>query len=98
MNSVTAPALDALNDLVQSARSNADEAAALDRPHNAATLTSMATTLDGARTRLIEDGPDYLPAAWAFVDAARSLIARQAVILDRARAERAYLAEIGLYR
>lgn len=98
MNSATLPALDALTDLVHTARTNADTAVALDRPHNAAALSRMATTLDGARTRLIEDGPDYLPAAWAFVDAARSLIARQAVILDRARAERAYLAEIGIYR
>lgn len=72
----TKPATDALTELVQVAR---------ERGHD-----RIAQTLDGARTRLVEDGTDYLDAAWAFVDAGRKQLAELAggaTYLDRIRSK-----------
>lgn len=71
----TKPATDALTDLVTTARDRADRARAHGLDGTAKTLTDIAKTLDGARTRLVEDGIEYLEAAWAFVDAGRGALA-----------------------
>jgi hypothetical protein len=71
----TAPATRALTDLVDTARARAARARADGLDGTAKTLDQIARTLDGARTRLIEDGIEYLDAAWAFVDAGRGALA-----------------------
>lgn len=76
MSTMTPPAeqhaaLDALSDLVDTAR---DRRAS--EPQHATECHAIARTLDRARTRLVEDGPGYLDAAWAFVDAGRKALAQ----------------------
>lgn len=71
----TKPATNALTDLVKTARTRADQARSAGLDGTAKTLDNIALTLDGARTRLIEDGIEYLDAAWAFVDAGRGALA-----------------------
>lgn len=71
----TKPATDALTDLVDTARTRAHNDRTLGHHARADALLKIAGTLDGARTRLVEDGIDYLDAAWAFVDAGRKQIA-----------------------
>jgi hypothetical protein len=77
-------ALDALTDLVHTARSMRDQA---EHDHNLGTMhtmNSIAVQLDRVRTRLLdEDADDYLPEAWAFVDAGRLTIARRRARLAR---------------
>lgn len=84
-------AANALTALYVTARDRATFADADTMPHVAQGLRKIATTLDRARTRLIEDGPNYLDAAWAFVDAGRTLLAnyeiQSAVIRKHRRAE-----------
>lgn len=76
-------ALDALNDLIATARTMRDQAG---RDHNLGTMhtcDSIAVQLDRVRTRLIEDHDEYLAEAWAFVDAGRLTIARHRARLQR---------------
>lgn len=75
----TKPATDALTDLVGTARARAERARTAGLEGTAKTLDEIAKTLDGARTRLVEDGPEYLQAAWAFIDAGRAALAGLAV-------------------
>lgn len=72
---ITKPATDALTDLVNTCRGRAYLARRAGKAMTAKAFDDIAKTLDGARTRLVEDGPDYLDAAWAFVDGARKVIA-----------------------
>lgn len=86
----TTTAANALTDLTDTARLRALVATDHDMPHLADGLTKIADTLDRARTRLIADGPNYLDAAWAFIDAGRTILANyriQADTIMRARAE-----------
>lgn len=76
--SITKPATDALTDLVITARSRARACRVRSETTRAAELDNIAKTLDGARTRLVQDGPEYLDAAWAFVNAGRTALARLA--------------------
>ncbi|MFK4761189.1 hypothetical protein ACI3KS_09685 [Microbacterium sp. ZW T5_45] len=71
----TKPAVDALTDLVDTARTRAVRANAEGDRLKMNDLLGIADTLDRARTRLVEDGTEYLDAAWAFVDAGRKMIA-----------------------
>ena len=71
----TKPATDALTELVDSCRMRAIGARTLGNHDRSTALLAIANTLDAARTRLVEDGPEYLDAAWAFVDAGRKQIA-----------------------
>lgn len=80
MTATTIAATRALSDLVDSARAQAERAARLDHP--AARLRHIVRTLDSARTRLVQEGIDYLDTAWAFVDAGRVQLARAKVALD----------------
>lgn len=65
----------ALEDLVETALVRAGDAAKAGLRSTGRKLTDVALTLDSARIRLHEDGEYYLDAAWAFVDAGRSIIA-----------------------
>lgn len=73
----TKPATDALTDLVNTARVRAarERNTIGGSARRAADLDEIALTLDRARTRLVEDGIEYLDAAWAFVDAGCKQIA-----------------------
>lgn len=67
--------LRALTDLVDTARHRARVARWKRAPARERHFEGIAHTLDRARTRLVEDGSDYIEAAWAFVDAARKMLA-----------------------
>lgn len=71
----TKPATNALSDLVDTARTRAERARRVGAEALALDLDGIAATLDRARTRLVEDGTEYLDAAWAFVDAGRRALA-----------------------
>ncbi|KAA9105015.1 hypothetical protein [Microbacterium rhizomatis] len=86
--SITRPCIIALSDLVHSGRDIARAADSIGYTRLATAAAECAATLDGARTRLVEDGPDYLDAAWAFLDAGRRMTADHARLLDRALMER----------
>lgn len=77
----TIVATNALTDLVLTARAMHETAEKHKLTRVARSLNSIATICDGARTRLVEDGEDYLDAAWAFVDVGRKLIAGHRVTL-----------------
>jgi hypothetical protein len=77
--------LDALVDLVDSARGHRDAHEAAHKIGTAQTFDNLAKHLDAVRTTLIEEGDDYLDVAWAFVDAGRLTIARHLVRLARGR-------------
>lgn len=87
--SPTKVATDALSDLVHTARSRGLEAKRAGMIHTAYALMRLAADLDGARTRLVEDGPDYLDAAWAFIDAGRRMVADNIAKLERELSSRA---------
>ncbi|WP_270353438.1 hypothetical protein [Microbacterium testaceum] len=92
MTTLMAPtkvATDALTDLVHTARSRGWEAKRAGLTHTAYALMRLAADLDAVRTRLVEDGPDYLDAAWAFIDAGRRMITENIAKLDREVADRA---------
>ncbi|WP_298041458.1 hypothetical protein [uncultured Microbacterium sp.] len=74
----TKVATDALSDLVHTARERARTDRNRQRTKRAQAHEHIARTLDGARTRLVQDGPEYLDAAWAFVDGGRKLLANLA--------------------
>jgi hypothetical protein len=65
----------ALTDLIATARIRADKAAERAMPDTAYVLSDIASTLTNARTQLAADGAEYLDAAWAFVDGARTVLA-----------------------
>lgn len=71
----TKPATDALTDLVETTDARAARCRAAGDFGLAHEFEAIRQTLDGARTRLVEDGPEYLEAAWAFVDAGRRALA-----------------------
>lgn len=79
--SLTAPALNALSEFVDDARTTADRAAGMGLAQTCRRIESLALDLDAARTRLVEDGPDYLDAAWAFLDAGRRILAQYRIQL-----------------
>lgn len=85
----TKVATDALTDLVHTARARGWEAKRAGLVHTAYALMRLAADLDGARTRLVEDGPDYLDAAWAFIDAGRRMVAENIAKLNRELDDRA---------
>lgn len=83
---ITKTATNALTDLVDTSRTRAEQCRANGMEAQATTLDHIAKTLDGARTRLVEDGSEYLDAAWAFIDAGRKMLAAMAharPMLDR---------------
>jgi hypothetical protein len=77
-----AAALEALGDLVATARTHADVERLNRRTGWAQNWDTLASSLDAVRTRLVQEGDDYLEVAWAFVDSGRLTIARH---ISRAR-------------
>ena len=75
-------AVEALSDLVATARYHAELAHAAERPGWAQNWDTLAVHLDAVRTTLIQEGDGYLDIAWAFVDSGRLTIARH---ISRAR-------------
>ena len=82
-NGPQAAAFDALSDLVNTARLYRDAAEVAGLPGRTQTWDALALTLDSARTRLVEEGEDYLPEAWGMVDAGRLTVARQLIRAER---------------
>lgn len=72
-----------LTALVDSARDLRGEAKMLGLRATARSLHDAARTLDGARTRLVEDGPEYLDAARAFINAAENMLTDRAIYIGR---------------
>lgn len=72
-----------LSALVDSARELRKEARALGMRQTAKQLGSIISTLDAARTRLVEDGPEYFDAARAFINTGADLIASHAAWVGR---------------
>ena len=81
--------LRALGDLVQTARGDEARTRFFGLDQFADAFADVADTLDRCRTRLVEEGGDYLDTAWAFLDAGRLTIARMRIKADRQRHARA---------
>lgn len=73
-----------LTGLIESARTLHTTAKTLGMDTTARRLRSIVHTLDGARTRLVEDGTEYLPAADAFLTAGEEMLAAHATHIGRA--------------
>ena len=74
---------EALTDLVDTTRIMAIECDARGWIGSAHTLDTIAMQFDSTRTRLIQEGDDYLAVAWAYVDAGRLTIAQHRTKLAR---------------
>ena len=61
-------AVRALSDLVDTARATRDRALEKRRREIANRCQVIASQLDATRTRLVEDGEEYIGTAWAYVD------------------------------
>ncbi|UGS26604.1 hypothetical protein K8F61_18640 [Microbacterium resistens] len=78
----TLAAIGALSTLVDDCRTAARRAR---RARQHALLTEirrLGNSFDAARTRIVQDGADYLPTAWAFVDAGRRTLSTYLRELD----------------
>lgn len=73
----------ALSDLVLTSRELQARAYKTGLVVMAMRLNSMALQFDAARTRLVQDGPEYLSTAHAFVDAGRVAIANYRLLIER---------------
>ena len=89
MTIATLAALRALNDLIETGRM-LEPVARRVCPPAAHELDGTLERLDAVRTRLVQDGADYLDEAWAFVDGGRRMIAAYGIqvaeVIGRARA------------
>ena len=74
-----------LTTLLESARKLQAQAVRLRMVATSRALASIATTLDGARCQLIEDGPAYLDAAEAFVRVSAEHLAVHAAVIGRSQ-------------
>lgn len=79
--SPTIAAARALTSLVGDARALIPIAQKKRRRQIAHRLTIIAAQLDACRTRLVQDGPDYIETAWAWVDSGRLAIANYRLVL-----------------
>lgn len=77
------PIINRLTALVEACRDLRDEAKGLGMRDTARSLHADARTLDGARTRLVEDGVEYLDEARAFISAAETTLTDRAVYIGR---------------
>jgi hypothetical protein len=76
--------LNALTDLIVTARRQEQRASIRERMR----LRSMIAQLDAARTRLVQDGDEYLEVAWSFLDAGREAVVALTLRLDNEWKER----------
>ncbi len=79
--SPTIAAVRALTDLVDTARATRDRALVKHRREIANRCQVIASQLDATRTRLVQDGDDYIATAWAYVDAGRVALRNYALVL-----------------
>lgn len=80
----TQTALSVLNELVDTARETRKSAPPTTPPKLLYAVATLEDTLDAARTTLVQEGDDYLEAAWAFIDAGRGLLATARTNIARA--------------
>ena len=77
--------VDALTDITKAAQAGADAA----RDKSAEVLMRAALTIrdtaDAARTRLVEEGDEYVPVAWAIVDTCRISLAETRLRISHRR-------------
>lgn len=79
--SPTIAALNVLNDLVNVCRDLLKVALRRGRRDIAARLSIIASQLDATRTRLVQDGREYIDTAWSFIDAGRVAIRNYRMVL-----------------
>jgi hypothetical protein len=79
--SATIAAARALSDLVDTARATRDRALEKHRREIANRCQVIASQLDATRTRLVQDGDEYIATAWAYVDAGRAALRNYAMVL-----------------
>ena len=72
-----------LSQLVDGHRDERDRARLWLRPRIADKLDAAAMQLDAVRTRLVEDGEEFMDEAVAFIDAGRYNLSQVALYLDR---------------
>lgn len=80
--SPTVAALRALSDLVATARTLRDKAVTKRRREIANRCQVIASQLDATRTRLVQDGDQYIDTAWSYVDAGRVALRNYALVLS----------------
>lgn len=80
--SPTVAAARALSDLIDTARTLLPIARQRRRRNIEHRLNVIIGQLDATRTRLVQDGEEYITTAWAFVDAGRSAIATYKLVLS----------------
>ncbi|MBN9207271.1 MAG: hypothetical protein J0H96_01245 [Microbacterium ginsengisoli] len=78
-----------LGSLIEAALWEANRASDLHRPNAERTLRGAMVTLDRVRTRLVEEGADYIDEAEAFMRGGRTTVAEWRAYLDGAQASRA---------
>jgi hypothetical protein len=76
-------ALRALQDLVDTARTQAEAERVRGYPGTAQRFDILAGGLDAARTSLVQEGESFLPVAWAYVDSGRLTLARELIRISR---------------
>jgi hypothetical protein len=79
--SPTIAAARALSDLVETARVFRNLAKDKRRRDIAKRCQVIAVQLDATRTRLVQDGDEYLDTAWAYVDAGRRSLGTYSLVL-----------------
>lgn len=79
--SPTIAAARALSDLVDKARNLHARAMDKRRRDIANRCMVIASQLDATRTRLVQDGEQYIDTAWAYVDAGRVALRNYALVL-----------------
>lgn len=82
----TIAAARALTDLVDTARVLIPIAEKRKRKNIQHRLGVIVAQLDATRTRLIQEGADYIDPAWAYVDAGRRAIGTYRVVLEAVEA------------
>lgn len=75
MNEEMLTPLRVLTDLVHTCRWRANVARYWNQHNLVHAYESAGRTLDATRTRLVQEGEDYLSAAWSFIDAGRMQVA-----------------------
>lgn len=80
--SPTIAACRALNDLIETARATQADAKKKRRSDIAHRLGVIISQLDATRTRLVQDGTEYIDTAWAYVDSGRVAIRNYRMVVS----------------
>ncbi len=76
-------ALSSLGELIEVCRTHREVASLDGREGWVQNWDMLALSLDAVRTRLVQEGEEYLPVAWAFVDSGRLTITRYMIRIAR---------------